>query len=71
MINLKNFLNIMSPDCEIAVYDEDNDEMLLCGYKHTVDLPCEIYDAKVTHFLPGILTKIWIRRVEPIMKLER
>lgn len=62
MITLYQLLNIMSLDCELAVYDEDTNELLLCGERSTINPDIALYDTKVVHVLPGIQTKIWIKR---------
>jgi hypothetical protein len=50
----------MDLDCELEIFDNKTLSPLIKGYRGTIDLPYELYDTKVVHFVPGIVTKIWV-----------
>jgi hypothetical protein len=59
MMTLFQFLRVMCLDCELEIFNNNND-LLLRGYRSTIDLPGGLYEAKVIYFVPGIVTKIFI-----------
>lgn len=59
MMPLYQFLRVMCLDCELEIFN-NNSDLLLDGRRSTIDLPDSLYDAKVTYFVPGIVTKIFI-----------
>ncbi len=61
MITLHKFLNIMDPDCELEIFDEDSINFIISGRRGTLDLPYRLYDAEVTRFIPGIVTMVFIK----------
>ena len=61
MIVLRDFLNIMSTDCEIEILDEESFKVLSHGYNYEIILPDQPRDIPVVHFTPGIVTKIFIK----------
>jgi hypothetical protein len=62
MITLREFLNIMSTDCELEVLDEESLGVLnLAGFNYDIKLPDYLRDTPVVHFTPGIITKIFIK----------
>ena len=62
MITLHELLKITSYDAELAIYDEPTNTLLFTGYRDTIDIPQELFDAKVISILPGILTDIWVQK---------
>jgi hypothetical protein len=60
MILLHEFLNVMDLDSELEIFDNNTFDKLVKGCRNTLDIPFIFYDAEVTHFIPGIMTKIWV-----------
>lgn len=61
MITLHKFLDIMSTDCELEVVEDSSFGVLIDGYNYDIELPDYLKEAPVTHFTPGIVTKIFIK----------
>ena len=61
MITLHKLLNIMATDCEVEILDEESFNVLIYGYNYEIKLPEYLKEAYVTHFTPGIVTKIFIK----------
>ncbi len=60
MVTLYQLLNVMDLDSELEIFDYDSIELLIEGRRGTIDLPHDLYGATVSHFIPGIVTKIFI-----------
>lgn len=61
MIELQKFLDIMATDCELEVVEDSAFGVLVDGYNYEIELPEYLKEAYVTHFTPGIVTKIFIK----------
>ena len=61
MITLYEFLRIMSLDSELEIFGEEAIDPLIAGKRGEVDIPLSLYDTPVTYFVPGIVTKIFIK----------
>ena len=64
MITLHEFLNVMDLDSNLIIYDNDTFDRLAEGCRDVLDLPYILYDAKVIHFTPGIVTKIFVEVID-------
>jgi hypothetical protein len=51
----------MDRNCQLEIFDEDSIEFIISGKRGTIYLPYDLYDAKVTRFIPGIVTMIFIK----------
>ena len=61
MIELQKFLDVMATDYELEVLEEESFKLLCSGFNYEISLPDYLKDASVVHFMPGIVTKIFIK----------
>ena len=61
MITLYELINPMSLECEIEIYGDSWLDILAEGERGSIDIPDELLDTEVVHYIPGIVTKILIR----------